>query len=33
MAGYPVRRILDNYFLLKEYDAERAGETPGSLIQ
>lgn len=27
MAGYPVRRILDNYFLLKEYDAERAGET------
>lgn len=33
MAGYPVRRILDNYFLLKEYDAERAGETSGSLIQ
>ena len=26
MAGYPVRRIVDNYFLLKEYDAEVAGE-------
>lgn len=25
MAGYPVRRIIDNYFLLKEYDAEKAG--------
>lgn len=26
MAGYPARRIVDNYFLLKEYDAEAAGE-------
>ena len=26
MAGYPVRRAIDNYFLLKEFDAERKGE-------
>lgn len=25
MAGYPCRRTIDNYFLLKEYDAENAG--------
>ncbi len=25
LAGYPSRRIVDNYFLLKEYDAEAAG--------
>ena len=25
LAAYPVRRVIDNYFLLKEYDAERAG--------
>ncbi len=25
LAAYPVRRVIDNYFLLKEYDAERDG--------
>ena len=25
LAAYPVRRVIDNYFLLKEYDAEVAG--------
>ncbi len=25
LAGYPVRRTIDNYFLLKEYDEERNG--------
>jgi len=30
-AGYPTRRIVDNYFLLKEYDMERQGETTSPL--
>ena len=26
-AGFPTRRILDNFFIIKEMDAEKNGET------